>query len=192
MPDLRPALPVRFIPACAGNRLIPLSIGFRYPVHPRVCGEQSKEIAPITNVGGSSPRVRGTAAPRRSSGSGRRFIPACAGNSVGELMHTCGLTVHPRVCGEQRCAVPIGPRRCGSSPRVRGTVAPASVAREMQRFIPACAGNRCRWPSFPDRRSVHPRVCGEQICRADPCRCGLGSSPRVRGTDPEAGLSGQL
>ena len=75
--------------------------------------------------------------------------------------------------------------------------------RRGPRFIPACAGNRCR-----DRRSavsgaVHPRVCGEQLTRpasvdAVPrfipaCagnrphdlllgRFALGSSPRVRGT----------
>ena len=30
----------RFIPACAGNRVVVLSNIGRFPVHPRVCGEQ--------------------------------------------------------------------------------------------------------------------------------------------------------
>ena len=54
----------------------------------------------------------------------------------------------------------------------------------MNRFIPACAGNRTR-PSRHDRsRTVHPRVCGEQLSSGRGSSCISGSSPRVRGTEP--------
>ena len=91
----------RFIPACAGNRLV-MSFGWSYlAVHPRVCGEQARWSAPTRIRAGSSPRVRGTGDEGRGAPQSARFIPACAGNRVS--IHDPGrrLPVHPRVCGEQ-------------------------------------------------------------------------------------------
>ena len=51
-----------------------------------------------------------------------------------------------------------------------------------QRFIPACAGNRHRPTAGRMRRSVHPRVCGEQTDEGADYTSQYGSSPRVRGT----------
>ena len=71
----------------------------------------------------------------------------------------------------------------GSSPRVRGTDRLPGHTRQLDRFIPACAGNR-QVDLVTDRaKPVHPRVCGEQW--RPPFHCDLfhGSSPRVRGTD---------
>ena len=72
----------RFIPACAGNSLLPGCDQYRRAVHPRVCGEQSSHISTFILVVGSSPRVRGT--DRRHGGGvlSQRFIPACAGNRL--------------------------------------------------------------------------------------------------------------
>ncbi len=72
--------PHRFIPACAGNGGSPRTRPTLRPVHPRVRGERSWQVAPSTVPAGSSPRARGT-----EHGAGRidlhgRFIPACAGN----------------------------------------------------------------------------------------------------------------
>ena len=51
---------VRFIPAPAGNILIPLPPWTMGPVHPRACGEHYRPaIRPCTSFG-SSPRLRGT------------------------------------------------------------------------------------------------------------------------------------
>ena len=80
MPAVRLMPSPRFIPACAGNALI------------------GPEFA--HQIGGSSPRVRGT---RLRSGD-------------------LEMTVHPRVCGERRAAQ--GRLHSGSSPRVRGTLFP--------------------------------------------------------------------
>ena len=53
------------------------------------------------------------------------------------------------------------------------------------RFIPACAGNRQSRVLEVRESPVHPRVCGEQKGEFYPCKPDIGSSPRVRGTDPE-------
>ena len=51
---------LRFIPACAGNRIQQPEYPVMSTVHPRVCGEQ-RAIEPLVAARfGSSPRVRGT------------------------------------------------------------------------------------------------------------------------------------
>ena len=172
-------------------------------VHPRVCGEHWPGSArPATSNGssprvrgtptarpeargvvGSSPRVRGTrprAAPQRRS---RRFIPACAGNTMlSSVPEESASAVHPRVCGEH-CSQLANSDCCrGSSPRVRGTPAVNLPDPIDQWFIPACAGNT-RWNArMPIAIPVHPRVCGEHDHERVTCYGTRGSSPRVRGT----------
>ena len=128
---------VRFIPACAGNRVGIVRRSYSRTVHPRVCGE----------LGATG-----------FSECGRcRFIPACAGNSP-----SLPCPVHPRVCGEQTGGSILPPYLNGSSPRVRGTGIQPRKSRMQPRFIPACAGNRRRLATSRLTSAVHPRVCGEQ------------------------------
>ena len=98
----------------------------------------------------------------------------------------CYSPVHPRACGEQT---------------------PPSVLQvsHFDRFIPAPAGNSGSPPPRTLPITVHPRACGEQAALSNlsavaqtvhPRACGeqsilqflllayLGSSPRLRGTDP--------
>ena len=152
----------RFIPACAGNSSIPRSRRVCAPVHPRVCGEQGGDMADPDVTPGSSPRVRGTAGDLFRLAVLARFIPACAGNSIQHQDSPPQLPVHPRVCGEQRAAIGSPSASAGSSPRVRGTAAPAVSGRAGHRFIPACAGNRAHRAIPVSLNAVHPRVCGEQ------------------------------
>ena len=172
----------RFIPACAGNSWHGhLSHGCT-PVHPRVRGEQGKSIDTTAAVTGSSPRARGTDHPSCRIAFGRRFIPACAGNSSQTKFTSSACPVHPRVRGEQgdvdRRVVAVA----GSSPRARGTGGQVLGRAAGGRFIPACAGNSwfaaicCVW------RSVHPRVRGEQPTSSALYHHSAGSSPRARGT----------
>ncbi len=91
----------------------------------------------------------------------------------------------------------------GSSPRARGTDRSSSSCGLFGRFIPACAGNRCRPARLRLARPVHPRVRGEQevlerltlgygrfipACAGNSprpsrsTRAIFGSSPRARGT----------
>ena len=133
-------------------------------------------------VVGSSPRVRGTAIPDARWFFADRFIPACARNRIRSAKPYRMKSVHPRVCGEQKCDSEIGDAANGSSPRVRGTAATPESNCRANRFIPACAGNSCKAIGQQILQSVHPRVCGEQhYFRCFPCR-NYGSSPRVRGT----------
>ena len=174
----------RFIPACAGNSWHGhLSHGCT-PVHPRVRGEQGKSIDTTAAVTGSSPRARGTDHPSCRIAFGRRFIPACAGNSSQTKFTSSACPVHPRVRGEQgdvdRRVVAVA----GSSPRARGTGGQVLGRAAGGRFIPACAGNRRRVAAWSTAATVHPRVRGEQGTAQMIVGLFVGSSPRARGTGP--------
>ena len=172
----------RFIPACAGNSPTSAASRTRSPVHPRVCGEQRRIVLRLSAESGSSPRVRGTELLPVLDVPSDRFIPACAGNSgMTDVSRTAG-SVHPRVCGEQSERTCISRVGDGSSPRVRGTGADVHVAHVQRRFIPACAGNSPVVTPLMSKRTVHPRVCGEQRHDRDGRAKDPGSSPRVRGT----------
>ena len=93
------------------------------------------------------------------------------------------MTVHPRVCGEQPAGAAEIAAEIGSSPRVRGTDRLSGVGVLVARFIPACAGNRDFHPVKYFQKTVHPRVCGEQLVVRRLPTVSLGSSPRVRGTE---------
>ena len=99
------------------------------------------------------------------------------------------MPVHPRVCGEQLLVAMWYVNFPGSSPRVRGTGAFSPIPDQLQRFIPACAGNSLPLHAPGPRAPVHPRVCGEQTAvKRDVCAIS-GSSPRVRGTVQSAANS---
>ena len=158
----RKSLGVRFIPACAGNSFAKGARQCWQPVHPRVCGEQTDLSDTEGHGTGSSPRVRGTDPGCARAGIRDRFIPACAGNSAALCRSLHLISVHPRVCGEQIGVQLNDVVVRGSSPRVRGTVLQNPVQILLRRFIPACAGNRPERWKWNSRRTVHPRVCGEQ------------------------------
>ena len=154
--------PLRFIPACAGNSASAAGSRPTASVHPRVCGELILLTKRITMSSGSSPRVRGTLLGAVLAPAGRRFIPACAGNSQG--------------------LIPSDRHDDGSSPRVRGTLSRPRNTRNRRRFIPACAGNSEKVAAKEPALPVHPRVCGELDGAQLAGRERDGSSPRVRGT----------
>ena len=148
-------------PRVRGTRLFEAVVRWSTTVHPRVCGEHMCEIPVPQDVVGSSPRVRGTLSVRRVGDVARRFIPACAGNTIRSSVGGGGSPVHPRVCGEHMYPVPCASWHAGSSPRVRGTPIGRLYEGDEFRFIPACAGNT-RWcRAASDAAPVHPRVCGE-------------------------------
>ena len=158
----------RFIPACAGNALVAGSLVFNIGgSSPRVRGTRRWPLDHIVLNPGSSPRVRGT--------------PATA------CRVAASSSVHPRVCGERMVDMPPGDHNDRFIPACAGNARRKSASRRpLLRFIPACAGNaysgqrpgqqsagsspRVRGtPRLDARRpssaSVHPRVCGER------CRC---------------------
>ena len=151
-------------------------------VHPRVGGEQDARQPRPRTARGSSPRGRGTDHDAQGGGGIYRFIPAWAGNRTGRPPVAIRRTVHPRVGGEQAAASYPVMADTGSSPRGRGTDHPDRRAAWRRRFIPAWAGNRTRRPPVAIRRTVHPRVGGEQRSAIGTCPAASGSSPRGRGT----------
>ena len=189
-PRVRGTPPQAPVSACAGNLFL------RPGVH--VCGEHmtpgsSPRVrgtlyqlvymrADYQFVYGSSPRVRGTHSSAHRLCAVRRFIPACAGNTL--LRHSGGLNrpVHPRVCGEHVSQGELRRDATGSSPRVRGTPLAVSSDVTVNRFIPACAGNTAAASVAVPALPVHPRVCGEHALPAESTARVPGSSPRVRGT----------
>ena len=115
---------------------------------------------------GSSPRVRGTRPLCSIRRRVTRFIPAGAGNAA--------------------VARPPSRVSSGSSPRVRGTPHSAGCQHCVLRFIPAGAGNARSLLFMPVKVAVHPRGCGERSISDRAAVAWAGSSPRVRGTRPEA------
>ena len=97
----------------------------------------------------------------------------------------CPIPDHPRGCGERGKSPAVRKLCAGSSPRVRGTLHQRVRAQVVGRIIPAGAGNADSHRAPARRRSDHPRGCGERS--AAPCVWPtlLGSSPRVRGTQPQ-------
>ncbi len=180
---------LRFIPAWAGNRQGMIVADGEHPVHPRVGGEQGMVRPRIQRSDGSSPRGRGTVHPTKGVMAVLRFIPAWAGNSDEHLLLLRFVAVHPRVGGEQDGSISVGAEPPGSSPRGRGTARSGQPALRGGRFIPAWAGNSRRSDREARRRTVHPRVGGEQSLEALAGVWKSGSSPRGRGTAARGALA---
>ena len=137
---------------------------------------------------GSSPRMRGTLISQVCALSHIRFIPAYAGNTnIAEDAHSSS-SVHPRVCGEHSIVQARTGEQFGSSPRMRGTPLRGLKDCEIERFIPAYAGNTKSSVFEEVLKAVHPRVCGEHGSTIVVNGFPAGSSPRMRGTHlPEFG-----
>ena len=88
-------------PACAGNSEGAKKARILGKDHPRVCGEQSQNLAALNGYKGSPPRVRGTEKSRLAYLFYYRITPACAGNSAPLRWCSSRCWDHPRVCGEQ-------------------------------------------------------------------------------------------
>ena len=153
------------IPACAGKTSSRCSRGRRQPAHPRVCGENRVRVLAADKVRGSSPRVRGKPTRWRGVARWQRLIPACAGKTWTHVLRP--------------------PRRHGSSPRVRGKHGPAGESHLGGGLIPACAGKTGGGRARCTASRAHPRVCGENTIPRPASFAYVGSSPRVRGKQPQ-------
>ena len=121
-------LPIRFIPAYAGNSSRSKASIFVGAVHPRLRGELKAKLYPELCQDGSSPLTRGTPSASPIIQFIIRFIPAYAGNSS-----ALRIVSNPPI---------------GSSPLTRGTRNHTVGRVKLARFIPAYAGNSTRKHSF--------------------------------------------
>ena len=156
--------------------------GGRRGVHPRVCGEAFPSPPPLAPGRGPSPRVRGSRMQPDPQGRAPRSIPACAGKPEARPHPDCFQWVHPRVCGEAADSEIHGGVFEGPSPRVRGSPTAAVNPPDPAGSIPACAGKPRLEAGAGVVHQVHPRVCGEALCRDVPKPPAPGPSPRVRGS----------
>ena len=170
------------IPAHAGNTTMTTTQAAQHEDHPRACGEHGGVCCMCNVRTGSSPRMRGTQLAHLFSLVLVGIIPAHAGNTTSIGMTSHYTQDHPRACGEH------APIDCwpvfdgGSSPRMRGTLAPMCGARGSPRIIPAHAGNTLACCALRAWARDHPRACGEHFIIALHDRRTQGSSPRMRGT----------
>ena len=175
-------LPVRFIPARAGNARAQHGVHPVDAVHPRTGGERRPRSAMWTSRHGSSPHGRGTHDGGPEGGPRSRFIPARAGNASRRRPPGSTSPVHPRTGGERQSAAKITAADYGSSPHGRGTHVGDRRDEAHGRFIPARAGNALRWCRSGSTRAVHPRTGGERADAAATVARIVGSSPHGRGT----------
>ena len=158
-------------------------------VHPRGGGEQTASASLSGEGDGSSPRGRVTVSAIFPVDVACRFNPAGAGNRLLSVIGMNRATVHPRGGGEQVLAVDHGEKPVGSSPRGRGTATHNRAIKTVIRFIPAGAGNRASVAPLRWFAPVHPRGGEEQLRDCIPSDPLGGSSPRGRGTAPQAATS---
>jgi len=176
----------RLIPACAGNTFAVHSSTPAAPAHPRVRGEHGSVSRSSVTVSGSSPRARGTQVSALRDRVEVGLIPACAGNTRCPRRHDGLPAAHPRVRGEHSGARSLSAVGEGSSPRARGTRRSTAPPPGGYGLIPACAGNTASRGTPSRRPAAHPRVRGEHKVARIIAAGDEGSSPRARGTRPEA------
>ncbi len=90
----------RFIPAGAGNTIIPSHAPCSHPVYPRWRGEHPIQSLVDLSKSGLSPLARGTLTHRLLRALIRRFIPAGAGNTGLDCLNKLFWAVYPRWRGE--------------------------------------------------------------------------------------------
>ena len=111
----------RFIPAGAGNTMVPDSSAVTAPVYPRWRGEHpcSSPRAPLRR--GLSPLARGTRERNFFDRALQRFIPAGAGNTPLTKPAIKASPVYPRWRGEHQILPSTAAPGAGLSPLARGT-----------------------------------------------------------------------
>ena len=111
-----------------------------------------------------------------------RFIPTAVGNADWRRLLGPRPAVHPHGCGERIASCMANSAKCGSSPRLWGTLLFQALVMRLERFIPTAVGNAL--PSKPGKGSVtvHPHGCGERLLRILKQPSHVGSSPRLWGT----------
>ena len=135
------APPLGSSPRMRGTHACPRKTTRNRMDHPRVCGEHWLPSCSRLSNWGSSPRMRGTHGFHAGLAQVFGIIPAYAGNTRCRTGFQAGCGDHPRVCGEHQLDALVGGIRTGSSPRMRGTLAPVIIGHVAHGIIPAYAGN---------------------------------------------------
>ena len=133
---------------------------------------------------GLSPRARGNPTIQGKLVVLNGSIPACAGEPSRENAGGIHTWVYPRVRGGTQAQWAMGNPRKGLSPRARGNPQYASFPYQIQRSIPACAGEPRQRRIVHRREKVYPRVRGGTRTAKTVSKAVAGLSPRARGNHP--------
>ena len=180
-PAAVPAVPLRCIPAPAGETTRTPGRPGSAPVHPRACGGNG-EVHPLpSDRRGASPRLRGKLLVIAGLEKTHRCIPAPAGETRAGSPRSDPDRVHPRACGGNPAPSEGSRRTPGASPRLRGKLRGQRPLHRGGRCIPAPAGETRAASARLATTSVHPRACGGNLSPCAPRWRGRGASPRLRG-----------
>ena len=171
----------RLIPAWAGKTARAVSAAPTAGAHPRVGGENYKQIGMDEARAGSSPRGRGKPEEGRTGTLRGGLIPAWAGKTGWAPTVPGWRWAHPRVGGENQTRETNHWRTSGSSPRGRGKHGDQTVKHLDDRLIPAWAGKTLMSAVASSIVRAHPRVGGENNPGMAYTLASVGSSPRGRG-----------
>ena len=131
------------------NRIIPTRMGTRvvnqlrhslHKDHPHAYGDKSYAVALANSTPGSSPRVWGQAAVRRSDVKLYRIIPTRMGTSAFSSPLLSRSRDHPHAYGDKTYQLILRLRMAGSSPRVWGQDLQTKTIRQKRRIIPTRVG----------------------------------------------------
>ena len=132
-----------------GHRFTPTLVGktprFLYrvsarSVHPHACGENKKQIQPVSGKHGSPPRLWGKRRGKRGFQRLQRFTPTLVGKTPDCQDSPSSRTVHPHACGENLCAAALILSGIGSPPRLWGKPHPSASRPVGPRFTPTLVG----------------------------------------------------
>ena len=128
------------IPAWAGKTPRPTRQVSPRSAHPRVGGENVRDLGNEGECVGSSPRGRGKRNLHRRDHGPDRLIPAWAGKTLRTILWPRIPGAHPRVGGENSRPDRVHSPSRGSSPRGRGKRIHLCIGVCMAGLIPAWAG----------------------------------------------------
>ena len=128
--------------------------------HPRACGAHGGLSDSVSQLKGSSPRMRGSLLGKLFRFFQAGIIPAHAGLTQSGRPRSQVPWDHPRACGAHRCVLSAFSVSSGSSPRMRGSRFQPSVLPALPGIIPAHAGLTQGHGHGGRGERDHPRACG--------------------------------
>ncbi len=147
-------------------------------------GEHHQNGGSCSRPVGSSPHARGAPADGPGHVRAGGLIPACAGSTILELVHSVPVPAHPRMRGEHPLRTTRPASSHGSSPHARGALSRIGYDAEWRGLIPACAGSTGVVPQQAVAALAHPRMRGEHWFTSELAYEVWGSSPHARGARP--------
>ena len=172
----------RSIPAHAGEPDRSSRPGGVGAVYPRPRGGAPSTWGPQDPFQGLSPPTRGSRAQRPGRTSIFRSIPAHAGEPDQRQTQSSPSGVYPRPRGGAAAMVKAGRGLVGLSPPTRGSLLSRLGGEEVERSIPAHAGEPGRQTSRATARRVYPRPRGGATMERRPLSATAGLSPPTRGS----------